>query len=197
MRFHLFLRVLILRTQIFSSLTFPTSSFCSITHGQFLSATLSKQRKLGSIGAHPALNTVHNSSRICWIEPLSKEALTASLECGQHTFAFSNESSLSEWRSLGRFQALVVQPNGRISDENTKDDFGRWIQLNSSRAQNEALTLAGQESLVVLDAADWKIIPAENMIAAYQTSQTKLLAVVSSVTEAKVLHLVALFAGSK
>ena len=119
------------------------------------------------------------------------------MECGQNTFAFSNESSLSEWRSLGRFQALVVQPNGRISDENTKDDFGRWIQLNSSRAQNEALTLAGQESLVVLDAADWKIIPAENMIAAYQTSQTKLLAVVSSVTEAKVLHLVALFAGSK
>jgi hypothetical protein len=132
-----------------------------------------------------SFSNARNSSAVCWIEPLSKEALTASLECGYNTFLFRNETSLSEWQGLGRFQALAVR-DGRILDEKNCD-IGCWVKLNGADGQKEALSLAGHEELVVLDAQDWKIIPAENMIASYQPTRTRLLAVVSTAMEAKVL----------
>ena len=132
-----------------------------------------------------ALSSARNSTSICWIEPLSKEAFTASLECGYTTFLFQNETSLSAWQGLGRFQALVVR-NGRVLDDQ-ETDIGCWVKLNGADGQKAALSLAGHEDLVVLDAQDWKIIPAENMIASYQPTRTRLLAVVSSAMEAKVL----------
>jgi hypothetical protein len=129
---------------------------------------------------------IANLSRICWIEPLSKDALTASIECGHRTFMFSNESLLTEWRNLGQFEACILRDN-RVLDEKSGEDIGRWIALDGPDAQKEALSLAGHEPLVVLDAQDWKIIPAENLIASYQPTRTQLLVVVSTAKEAKIL----------
>ncbi len=166
-------------TQILSSETFVTN--CCVTPKLRSVSTQTRcfSEKMVTSG------NVRNSSIVYWIEPLSKEAFTASLECGYSTFLFQNETSLREWQSLGRFQGLVVR-DGRVLDEKNKD-IGCWVKLNGADGQKEALSLAGHEDLVVLDAQDWKIIPAENMIASYQPTRTRLLAVVSTSMEAKVL----------
>jgi hypothetical protein len=168
-------------TQILSSETFITN--CCVTPS--LRSVSSTQARCFSERKLTSSNVRNSSSTVYWIEPLSKEAFTASLECGYSTFLFQNESLLREWQNLGRFQGLIVR-DGRVIDEKNSD-IGCWVKLNGADGQKEALSLAGHEELVVLDAKDWKIIPAENMIASYQPTRTRLLAVVSTSMEAKVL----------
>ncbi len=49
----------------------------------------------------------------------------------------------------------------------------------------DAIALAGTSKIVVMDPTDWKAIPAENIIAAFQGTPTKLFAVIDSPETAK------------
>lgn len=178
--------VILIVSQLVISETFVTSPYTSLKQGQGVFSILNSKNTRKSESYGPRANT----TRICWVDTSAKDVLTASIECGQKVFSFFNESLLSEWRSLGQFQALVVHEiNGslRIIDEKSGEDRGAWILLDGPDAQRKALSLAGHEDLVVLDAQDWKIIPAENLIASYQPTRTQLLVVVSTAREAKVL----------
>jgi hypothetical protein len=101
-----------------------------------------------------------------WVEPLSKNALTAAVEAGCTSFVFRDRKQADEWSSLAMFTPMYVQDESLVTANS--QTIARWANIASVEEQQQVMKLAGQERIVVLDAADWKIIPAENLIAAFQ-----------------------------
>lgn len=64
---------------------------------------------------------------------------------------------------------------------------GRVVSIDSAEAQEDAMNLAGQEDLIVMVAVDWRVIPAENLIARFQSTRTRLVVVVPTTTDAEVM----------
>src|SRR5919109_1097648 len=91
----------------------------------------------------------------------AKADVAAALEAGFHTFVTSGDPN--EIASLAR------------------------VGIASVKDQERALALAGKHEAVLIDARAWKIIPHENLIAAYRGRGTKLLVEAVSVEEAKLL----------
>ncbi len=112
----------------------------------------------------------------------AKAILTTALERGFDTFVLE-ESAAKTFASLGKFRALVM--DGARVREGTEDIATR-VRIASIADQDKALDLAGKVKRVLVDARDWKIIPLENLIAAYQKSKTQLIAEVDGVEEARV-----------
>ncbi|PRW34003.1 3-dehydroquinate synthase-like protein isoform X1 isoform A [Chlorella sorokiniana] len=160
---------------------------------------LRRMHSCGRLGAAPALRTARISSsphrlalarvvaaaaqagggggtaarpKLLWLSTSSQDALTAGLEAGVNTVVF-NESQTAlaqEWQQLGRFEALTRTADGRLLGADGKQ-VGRVRLLASPEdlraAEREAAVVQG---VVVMDASDWQIIPAENLVAAYQAN---------------------------
>ncbi len=105
-----------------------------------------------------------------WVEPLSKHALTAAVEAGCTSFVFRDRQQADAWSSLAMFTPMYVQ-DGSLVSADSKTIIARWAAIATVEEQQLVMQLAGEERIVVLDAADWKIIPAENLIAAFQVRE--------------------------
>lgn len=122
----------------------------------------------------------------------------AALEAGVSTMVFEEgQAALAkEWQQLGRFEAITRTSDGRLLDA-AGSQVGRVRLLASPddlrAAEREA---AAAEGVVVMDASDWQIIPAENLVAAYQrNSGATLLAAAPDCAASRVM-LEALEAGT-
>eukprot|EP00877_Chromochloris_zofingiensis_P009271 jgi/Chrzof1/4598/Cz14g19200.t1 len=75
---------------------------------------------------------------------------------------------------------------GLVSDSSGKQ-VG-CIQVVSSRAELQAVEkLANEEGYIIMDAIDWQVIPAENLVATFQSGHAKLLGVTSSAAGGRVM----------
>jgi len=161
------------------------------------------------------LGGMADRKRTIWILPSTKDILTSVLESGvsvplllptsEYTGADSKvaalkgpecadgveDSSAEDWASLGRFTAYILDSvKGSILMESDKGqvEVGAYRKLECGLDVKEAEQLAEQGlGLVVTEASDWTVIPAENLIAAFQDSNTKLLPIVGSVEEAELM----------
>ncbi|MDI9633083.1 MAG: 3-dehydroquinate synthase II [Methanolinea sp.] len=92
-----------------------------------------------------------------WVDARSwrKDIATAALESGAGTIV---ADSAEDVRSLGRVR--VVAPDGDLVPE--RDVF--WVTLTGKESEDLAVEKA-REGYVVVDAADWRVIPLENLAA--------------------------------
>jgi len=67
--------------------------------------------------------------------------------------------------------------------------MGVVVRVNSKEDLAAAERLASTEEVVVMDcdASGWKVIPAENLVAAFQQSAAKLIGTATSAADARVM----------
>jgi 3-dehydroquinate synthase II len=84
--------------------------------------------------------------------------------------------------SLGKYDQVVIRGEELTLGART----GKFVTMGNRSDVERATGLAGKVDWVVVAARDWKIIPIEGLIAHYQGTRTKLLAQVTSASDAKV-----------
>lgn len=124
----------------------------------------------------PRACTQHNT-RAFWVAPETKSVLTTALETGIGEFLFTNTQLAEQCETLGRFSSYVVDEHGRF-------DGGRIAVITNANDVSNTSSLAGNDEIIVMDASDWRAIPAENLIAAFTGTPTRLFAMVSDANEA-------------
>lgn len=118
--------------------------------------------------------------RAFWVQPQSKVALTTSLEHNITDFIFTDEPKLEEWSSIGRFNAILINPTGKFTN-------GLYSCVSCAEDVSTLIANAHKYDRIIMDSTDWKIIPAENLIATCQNCNTEIFAVVNTTQEAKAM----------
>src|SRR5512136_773995 len=125
--------------------------------------------------------------RLVWVGAFPSEdredvrsIVTAALEAGFDQIVLDRvEDGLQR---LGRFSPILLR-DGRLEFDG--EEVGRLVTIQRPEDERAVRSLRGTAKHVVVRAEDWKIIPLENLIAAFQGSGTRLLAEVRTAEEAK------------
>lgn len=120
-----------------------------------------------------------------WIvvpEKPAKHDLTRALESGFHTFVCEGATDVVS--GLARARVLRLDADGIHEGDKL---LSPRVDVRSPADQQGALDLAGKREMVLVDAHDWKVIPHENLIAAYRRKGTRLAARARDAEEAKLL----------
>ncbi|CAK9198867.1 unnamed protein product [Sphagnum troendelagicum] len=126
------------------------------------------------------------TKKAVWVWTKNKDVMTASVEGGWTTFVFTPDTKelANQWTSIARIRPLYLE-GGQFLD-NEKKKVAVLGQVDTGEEQQNLAALLGQAEVVVMDALDWQVIPAENMVAAFQDSNTALYATASSASDAQV-----------
>lgn len=117
-------------------------------------------------------------------EKPDKAHVTRALESGFETLVC--EGPTADVAGLARARVLHLDASGIHGDGPDTWSAPR-VEIRSPDDQKRALAMAGKHDAVLVDARDWKIIPHENLIAAYRAKGTRLIARARDVDEAKLL----------
>lgn len=115
-----------------------------------------------------------------WVLPHNKTVVTTALEANISRFIFTDLALDEQCSDIARFTSISV-------DQMNTFPGGLYVPLKSADDVSRLMQNAGRHDLVIIDPLDWKQIPVENLIAAFQQSSTKLLAVVDSVNDARTM----------
>ncbi|KAJ4796493.1 3-dehydroquinate synthase [Rhynchospora pubera] len=125
--------------------------------------------------------------KMVWVWTENKEVFCASVERGWNTFLFlpKNRQLANDWSSIATIQPLFLE-GSHVIDEQQKEVA---IFYNVSSPQ-DLQTLKPEEieadSLIISFQGEWQVIPAENIVAAFQGFRGAVLAVSTSSTDAQV-----------
>ncbi|KAH1076043.1 hypothetical protein GLYMA_19G020800v4 [Glycine max] len=125
-------------------------------------------------------------SKRVWIWTSNKQVMTAAVERGWNTFVFpSHHRQLAhDWSSIAVICPLFVNEGEVLDGQNkrvaTIFDVSTPEELEELRPENE------QAENIVVNLLDWQVIPAENIIAAFQRSQNTVFAISNNTSEAQV-----------
>ncbi len=138
-------------------------------------------------GLRKRIGGEHLKDRQIWVgalfQPSSdnrKKIVLSALENGFDTVVLDKRDR--SFVNLGRFRALLLDGT---SFTEAGEDVGSLVHLKSKSDEVKAKRLAGKSAVVVISAADWKVIPLENLIAHFQGSGSKLMMVARTADEAK------------
>lgn len=109
---------------------------------------------------------------------LRKRFVTEGL--GSGISAFVIRDSDSEFRKIGRFDAIVTK-NGSF------DDSFKLVEVKDKKSQEYAMSLADEGKNVIIGTKDWKVIPLENIIGKYEGKDSKVFAIAKTVEDTKLL----------
>jgi 3-dehydroquinate synthase II len=111
-----------------------------------------------------------------------KAIVTSALE-NNFTNIILSQEDCSSFQKLGKFSIIQLKNNKiRINDEK---ESGELFELTANSDMNKAIKLAGKTDYIMVTVSDWKVIPVENLIAAFQKTKTKLLVEAHDVNEVK------------
>ncbi|KAK9805736.1 hypothetical protein WJX73_003580 [Symbiochloris irregularis] len=132
-----------------------------------------------------------------WVQTEQKGVLTAALEAGVDTFIFDSSvgKTAQAWQALARFRSLSLSADGVLKDDESQEQIGQTVHIESSVDIRSAGDLRHAAGHIIMDAPDWQIIPAENLVAAFQGGAAKLMGLARS-AEDGILMLEALEAGT-
>lgn len=126
-------------------------------------------------------------NKIIWIradlspsQPARKKLVTTALE-NNFTNIVIRAEDRKAFEKLGKFNLILLE-GGKIKVGNKR---GEAIAIKAKSDEEKATKLAGKTDFVMVSAKNWKVIPIENLIAAYHKTKTKLLAEVNNVKDAK------------
>ncbi|KAL3152277.1 hypothetical protein ABBQ32_001351 [Trebouxia sp. C0010 RCD-2024] len=145
----------------------------------------------------PVLSNAHSSqtaAKVVWVQTSNLEVLTSAVECGISTFLFPTQHQhlADEWQGVVQFDALHCRGDTITGDGS---QVGRIKRVSSADEMRSAAQDCNQPGYMVMDCSDWQIIPAENLVAAFQDKPASLLGLATSAEDARVM-LEALEAGT-
>lgn len=131
------------------------------------------------------------STQQLWIETRNQSVLTAAIESGHSIVVFPPGADMElaeKWQTLARFTPLKVAADGSITGA-AGEQLGVVVKVASKRDMDAAEKLANSSGYVVMDcdAAEWKVIPAENLVAAFQQGNAKLIGTAGNADDARVM----------
>ncbi|EXB94290.1 3-dehydroquinate synthase [Morus notabilis] len=125
-------------------------------------------------------------SKRVWIWTENKQVMTAAVERGWNTFIFSPESrKLSDdWSSIAVISPLYLEEGGIFDGENKR--IGSIFGISNNQELELLQPEKGLGENVVVDLLDWQVIPAENIVAAFQGSDRTVFAISKNSSEAQI-----------
>ena len=106
-----------------------------------------------------------------------KDLVTNGLESGITRFILRKGDE--GFTDLGLMDAIFFENGKPCSDDVA------IVKIDTPEAQAKALSMAGKAKTVIVETADWTIIPLENMIAKFRDSGTEILACASTKEDAE------------
>lgn len=118
--------------------------------------------------------------RTFWVWPNNIHAVTTALEANISHFLFMDPQLQEQCSDIARFNSTFIG-----------DDYsfpgGIYVPLRCPDDVTALMNNPERHGIVIIDPQDWKQIPAENLIAAFQQGTTELLVVVDSAEEAETM----------
>ncbi|XP_068645830.1 uncharacterized protein [Aristolochia californica] len=121
-----------------------------------------------------------------WLWTKSKQVMTASVERGWNTFIFSEKDrELSkDWSSIALINPLFIG-DGELLDSDGKR-VASFCEVSSPQQLQQFQPSVQQAENVIMSLLDWQVIPAENLVAAFQGSEKTVFSVAKCHFEAQV-----------
>lgn len=160
---------------------FTSSSLSSLRHNSCSSMSSSS-----SSSWIPFQDTDHTKSKKVWIWTKNKQVITAAVERGWNTFIFPSHlpQLASDCSSTALICPLFATEREILDVENKRVaaifDISTPEELERLRPEDE------QAPNIVVNLLDWQVIPAENIIAAFQNSQKSVFAISGNTSEAQI-----------
>lgn len=134
------------------------------------------------------------AEKLAWVQTTNMAVLTSAVESGINTFLFParHQHLAQEWKGVVDFDALLCDGDAIRADN---QQVGRIRRVSSATDMQAAAKDCDQPGFLVMDCSDWQIIPAENLVAAFQGKPAALLGIATSASDARVM-LEALEAGT-
>ncbi|KAL5722683.1 hypothetical protein ACHQM5_006174 [Ranunculus cassubicifolius] len=135
-----------------------------------------------------AITSQESSSRnekLVWIWTENKHVMTTAVERGWNTFIFTshNKSLANEWASMAVISPLFIEGGELFDGENRR--VATFKELASAEELSRFKPEDEDAKNLVVDLMDWQVIPAENIVAAFQDTQKTVFAVSKSPSEAQ------------
>ncbi|CAN1322347.1 3-dehydroquinate synthase [Linum perenne] len=133
----------------------------------------------------PAL-TMSSRAKKVWVFTQSKQVMTAAVERGWNTFVFLPEHRFlaDEWSSIALIRPLFIE-DGEVLDAE-KRNVATIFEVSTLHELQLLNPQSTENENVIVDLRGWQIIPAENIVAAFQGSQKTVFAISKSPSEAQV-----------
>ncbi|KAK9119366.1 hypothetical protein Scep_017459 [Stephania cephalantha] len=121
-----------------------------------------------------------------WIWTKNKKVMTSAIERGWNTFIFTSENRelAHEWSTIALIHPLFLEDEELCDTENRR--VATFSKISTPLQLQQFQPLDEQVKNVVIDLLDWQVIPAENIVAAFQGSNKTVFAVSKNATEAKI-----------
>ncbi|KAA0053750.1 3-dehydroquinate synthase-like protein [Cucumis melo var. makuwa] len=125
-------------------------------------------------------------SKGVWIWSECQEVMTAAVERGWSTFIFSphNTELAHEWASIAVIHPLFIKEDGVLDGEDRL--IASVVEISNPQQLEQLQPARASADIVVVDLQDWQIIPAENIVAAFQGSQKTVFAISKTPIEAQI-----------
>uniref|UniRef100_A0A0E0NQB5 3-dehydroquinate synthase n=1 Tax=Oryza rufipogon TaxID=4529 RepID=A0A0E0NQB5_ORYRU len=145
-----------------------------------LASACSHSIKMCASSASPS-----ESKKTVWVWTTNRQVMTAAVERGWSTFLFGSKDLGKDWSSTARINPLFID-GLEIFDE--KKQKIAVISEVSSPGELELIQPDNVEveNIVIDFRGGWQVIPAENIVAAFQGCRGTVLAVSTNSTEAQV-----------
>ncbi|KAM0931945.1 hypothetical protein ACQ4PT_000027 [Festuca glaucescens] len=120
-----------------------------------------------------------------WVWTENRQVMTAAVERGWSTFLFGSKELSEDWSSTARIHPLFIDGLEILDEGNQKVAA---ISVISSPSELQLIQPENMElqNTVIDFQGDWQVIPAENIVAAFQGCTGTVLAVSKNSTEAQV-----------
>ncbi|PQQ10094.1 3-dehydroquinate synthase homolog isoform X1 [Prunus yedoensis var. nudiflora] len=150
---------------------------------------LAQKSSSASIGLGSSTSSssgTYGKSKRVWVWTESKQVMTASVERGWNTFIFSSRSRelADEWSSIALIHPLFIQEGAIVDGENRS--VATILEVSNPQELEQLQPDKGLGENVVVDLLDWQVIPAENIVAAFQGSEKTVFAISKTPLEAQV-----------
>ncbi|OVA13319.1 3-dehydroquinate synthase [Macleaya cordata] len=157
------------------------------TNGVLIKANLA-QLQANSCPTMCSASTVenHEQPKLVWIWTESKQVMTAAVERGWNTFIFMSDHRdlADEWSSIALINPLFIE-NEEILDSNYTR-VATFSEISSPQQLEQLQPDDDEAKNVVISLLNWQVIPAENIIAAFQGRQKTVFAVSKTPSEAQI-----------
>ncbi|KAI5341012.1 hypothetical protein L3X38_020286 [Prunus dulcis] len=149
-------------------------------------AQKSSSASIGLGSSTPSSSGTYGKSKRVWVWTESKQVMTASVERGWNTFIFSSRSRelADEWSSIALIHPLFIQEGAIFDGENRS--VATILEVSNPQELEQLQPDKGLGENVVVDLLDWQVIPAENIVAAFQGSEKTVFAISKTPLEAQV-----------
>ncbi|XP_028096456.1 uncharacterized protein LOC114296365 isoform X5 [Camellia sinensis] len=134
------------------------------------------------------------SKKLVWIWTQNKHVMTAAVERGWNTFVFPSHCRdlANEWSAMALIHPLFIEKGELLDSEHkrvaTFSEISSPDQLEQLQPEDE------QAENIIVNLLDWQVIPAENIVAAFQSSQKTVFAISRTPAEAQIFLEVGSFA---